>query len=203
MTEAEARAWLEERFGAERTERVERFLAMVIAENDAQNLISPGSIAEIWSRHAVDSAQLLGMAGADTDGCWLDIGTGGGFPGMVVALLRDAPVVMVEPRKRRVAFLDHAIDTLELGNASVKCAKVEQVDVEASVISARAVASVEKLLQAAAHCATPETRWILPRGRLDPGEINRLRQTQRGMMFHVEHSLTSPDSSILIAEKRA
>ena len=201
MTEHDAREWMIDRFGTARTQMVERFLSLVIAENDRQNLVSPASIAEIWSRHAIDSAQLLMLAG-DDDGLWLDIGTGGGFPGMIVAILRDAPVVMVEPRKRRVAFIDDAIDTLGLTQASIIGAKVEQVDVEARIISARAVASVEKLLQASAHCGTAETRWILPRGRLDPDELVQLRQRQRGKMFHVEHSLTNADSSILIVEKQ-
>ncbi|MDE0879497.1 MAG: 16S rRNA (guanine(527)-N(7))-methyltransferase RsmG [Sphingomonas bacterium] len=200
MTEAQAQAWMVERFGEIRTATVGRFLSLVIDENQRQNLVSPASIAEIWSRHAIDSAQLVALAEAD-DGLWLDIGTGGGFPGMVVAILRDAPVVMVEPRKRRVEFIDGAIDTLGLTNASIVCAKVEQVDLSARIISARAVASVEKLLQASAHCATPETRWILPRGRLDPEDVVQLRRLQRGKMFHVEHSLTNAESSILIVEK--
>jgi 16S rRNA (guanine527-N7)-methyltransferase len=200
MTEEEARLWLLDRFGKDRFEQVEALLAMVCEENERQNLISPASIATIWGRHAVDSAQLVEMA--VEEGAWLDIGTGGGFPGMVVAILRDDPVVMVEPRKRRVEFLDETIDRIGLTNASVIGAKVEQVEVTARTISARAVASIEKLLQASAHCATPETRWILPRGRIDPVELDQLRRSQRGKMFHVEHSLTNPESMIVIVETR-
>lgn len=200
MTEEEARLWLLDRFGKDRFEQVEALLAMVCEENERQNLISPASIATIWGRHAVDSAQLVEMA--VEEGAWLDIGTGGGFPGMVVAILRDDPVVMVEPRKRRVEFLDETIDRIGLTNASVIGAKVEQVEVTARTISARAVASIEKLLQASAHCATPETRWILPRGRIDPVELDQLRRSQRSKMFHVEHSLTNPESMIVIVETR-
>jgi 16S rRNA (guanine527-N7)-methyltransferase len=200
MTEEEARLWLLDRFGKDRFEQVEALLAMVCEENERQNLISPASIATIWGRHAVDSAQLVEMA--VEEGAWLDIGTGGGFPGMVVAILRDDPVVMVEPRKRRVEFLDETIDRIGLTNASVIGAKVEQVEVTARTISARAVASIEMLLQESAHCATPETRWILPRGRIDPVELDQLRRSQRGKMFHVEHSLTNPESMIVIVETR-
>ena len=196
----EGRDWLATRFGERTAATVERFLAMVIDENERQNLISPASIATIWSRHAVDSAQLIPMAG--TDGAWIDVGTGGGFPGIVVAICRAEPMLLVEPRKRRAAFLDHAVTTLGLDHVTVAAQKIEQVTALGAVISARAVASVEKLLQATAHCATPETRWILPRGRIDPGDLDRWRSGQRGMMFHVEHSLTDPDSSILIAERR-
>ena len=139
---------------------------------------------------------------ARTEGTWIDVGTGGGFPGIVVAICRAEPMLLVEPRKRRAAFLDHAVTTLGLDHVTVAAQRIEQVTALGAVISARAVASVEKLLQATAHCATPETRWILPRGRIDPGDLDRWRSGQRGMMFHVEHSLTDPDSSILIAERR-
>jgi 16S rRNA (guanine527-N7)-methyltransferase len=63
------------------------------------------------------------------------------------------------------------------------------------------VASVEKLLQAAEHCATSETRWILPRGRIEDDQL-KILQRDRTRMFHVEHSLTDPASSILIVDRQ-
>jgi 16S rRNA (guanine527-N7)-methyltransferase len=200
MIEQDARQWIIDQHGAERMERVERFLALVAEENEQQNLIAPSTIATIWERHALDSAQLLKLAPAGAKQ-WIDVGTGGGFPGMVVALLFDGKVALVEPRRRRADFLERAADACELTNVAVYAAKIEQVDAIGDVISARAVASVEKLLQATAHCATPATRWILPRGRLDPDQLNSLRSNRR-MMFHVEHSLTDPASSILVVEKK-
>jgi 16S rRNA (guanine527-N7)-methyltransferase len=197
MTEDEARDWLASRFDPKRVAHVERFLAMVIEETTAQNLIAPSTIETIWTRHAVDSAQLLALG--NDEGVWVDVGTGGGFPGVVIAILRDAPITLVEPRKRRAAFLEHVVTTLGLSHTTVIAAKVEQIAATAEVISARAVASVEKLLQATAHCATPETRWILPRGRLDPEELALLQRQQRGMMFHVEHSITDAGSVIIVA----
>lgn len=197
MTEDEARAWLTARFPAKRLAVLERFLGMVIEENDRQNLISPASVSAIWTRHAVDSAQLIGLVPAARR--WTDIGTGGGFPGMVVAILADASVRMVEPRRRRVEFLQHCCDELGLA-ATVELAKIETIDGVADVISARAVASIEKLLQAARHCATASTRWILPRGQIAPDDLSMLQQ--RRLMFHVEHSITDQASSILVIEGR-
>ncbi|HEX8420650.1 MAG TPA: 16S rRNA (guanine(527)-N(7))-methyltransferase RsmG [Sphingomonas sp.] len=189
MTEDDARAWMVQRFGDDAAGRVGQFVEMVVAENSIQNLISPGSIASIWVRHVVDSAQLIGLVpeGALT---WVDIGTGGGFPGMVVALCWPGRVTMVEPRKRRAAFLQESIDRLGVVNADVVAGKIESLTIAADVISARAVTSVEKLLQAARGCATPTTRWILPRGQTPVGEIG-------GRLFHVEQSITDPGSSIL------
>lgn len=199
MTEAEARAWFVERFGEARTARVGAFLDMVCVETEQQNLISPASVASIWSRHGLDSAQL--MFHVEQSGGWLDIGTGGGFPGMIVAICGDQPTTMVEPRRKRAAFLEEAASRLGLTNTRVVAAKVESVTGTFATISARAVASVEKLLQAADHCATPETRWILPRGRIEAEELARLRR-DRTRVFHVEHSLTDPQSTILLVDHK-
>jgi 16S rRNA (guanine527-N7)-methyltransferase len=199
MTEDEARAWFVERFGEDKTAQVGAFLERVRQENEHQNLISPASVAAIWARHAVDSAQLLFHV-KQSGGSWLDVGTGGGFPGMVVAILRADPVTMVEPRKKRAAFLEACVEQLGLRHANVVTAKVEAIEGRFATISARAVASVEKLLQAAEHCATPATRWILPRGRIEAEELAHL-QRERTRVFHVEHSLTDPQSSILIVDR--
>lgn len=199
MTEGEARAMIADRFGDRKAERVAAFLDLVREENERQNLIAPSTIPTIWARHGLDSAQLLFHVEQST-GAWLDIGTGGGFPGIVVALLRDGPVTMVEPRKKRADFLQDCVDRLGIANAVVLASKVEAVTGQFAVISARAVASVEKLLQAAGHCATPDTRWILPRGRIEPDQLDILRR-DRTRLFHVKHSVTDPDSSILIVER--
>ena len=199
MTEEDALAWAAERFDDRVIDRLRLFAAMVIGENERQNLVSPASIASMWSRHLVDSLQLVPLGAAP--GCWLDIGTGGGFPGMVVAIARGGPTILVEPRRKRAEFLQRCAIELDLPEVRVEASKVEQVEAAATVISARAVASVENLLRAAAHCATPRTRWLLPRGSIDRGELMSVASASR-MMFHVEQSVTHAGSSIVILEAR-
>ena len=196
MTEDEAKAWIDTRYGAAIVDRLATFVAMVVAENDAQNLIAPSTISAIWVRHVVDSAQLapLGQAGV-----WIDIGTGGGFPGIVIGLLRDDPIILVEPRKRRAAFLATCAEQLGLANVRTAATTIEHITDRADVISARAVASVEKLLQIAAGCAKRETRWLLPRGRLAEADVVELKRRWHGV-FHVEQSLTDMQSSILVID---
>lgn len=198
MIEEEAQAWLRGRYDAATVERLSRFASMVIEENNRQNLIAPSTVEQIWSRHLVDSAQLVLLA--PEGGTWLDIGTGGGFPGIVVAVVRSEPVILVEPRRRRAEFLSRCVDELRLRNTEVVPRKVEAVDITADIISARAVASVENLLHAAQGCATTATRWLLPRGRLEEGELRQLRQRWGGV-FHVEQSLTDAESSILVLDR--
>lgn len=199
MTEEEAFAWATERLDDRTIDRLQRFAAMVIGENERQNLISPASIPFIWSRHIVDSLQLLNLA--DGPECWLDVGTGGGFPGVVVAIARGGPVILAEPRRKRATFLAECVAALGLSDVRVEGSKVEQVVASAAVISARAVTSIGNLLRAAAHCATPDTRWLLPRGSIDRNELSDLASTF-GMVFHVEQSITHAGSSIVIMEAR-
>ncbi len=197
MTEEEARAWIAARYDHDACARLEQFLDLVIAENARQNLISPASVDAIWSRHAVDSAQLLTFASPDWR-TWTDVGTGGGFPGMVVALLApDRSVRLVEPRRKRADFLRDCCQALHLPHAAVEARKIEAVDSPSDVISARAVSSVENLLRAAERCAKDDTVWLMPRGRTGADDIASLSRLKR-TMFHVEHSVTDPDSTIVV-----
>lgn len=197
MTEDDAKTWVRTRFGPEATERVGAFLAMVVEETTRQNLIAPSTIPAIWDRHAVDSLQLVPLAGEGVSR-WLDIGTGGGFPGLAVAAALPVTMELVEPRKRRAEFLADCVDRLGLADrVTVQPAKVENVAVKCDVISARAVATIGNLLRSGAHCATKDTRWLLPRGLVGEGELAAL-QTHWRLMFHVEHSVTNPESKIVV-----
>ena len=71
---------------------LERFAAMLIAENQQQNLISPNSVDRLWTRHILDGAQLLGVA--ERAGRWVDIGSGPGLPGLVIAILGGRPMTL-------------------------------------------------------------------------------------------------------------
>ena len=198
MTEEEARDWLASTFGGVALDVLAAFVNMVVAENKLKNLIAPSTLETIWSRHIVDSAQLIKQG---RPGLWIDVGTGGGFPGMVVALLRTEPILMVEPRRRRADFLEGAVASLNLAHARVTPTPVEKVTEGATTISARAVAPIEKLLQIAAGCAKDNTRWLLPRGKLTDKELAAVSRSWPGV-FHVEQSVTDPLSSILILDGR-
>lgn len=178
---------------------------MVIAENAHQNLISVGSIDHFWARHIVDSAQLLLHAGGAVaqdsmeDRLWLDLGTGAGFPGIVVALLRPAPIMFVESRRKRIDFLNGAIERLELGHARVAGARLEMMETTtAAVISARAFAPLPKLLEIAHRFSRNETIWVLPKGRTAHEELETVRRSWQGV-FHVKQSVTDSDAAIIVA----
>lgn len=198
MTEEESEEWVRARFGLQ-ADALAAFAQMVVDENARQNLIAPSTVAQMWSRHLLDSAQLIALA-PEKVGTWIDVGPGAGFPGMVAALLLPGTsVLLIEPRRRRVEFLEVAARALKLSNVRLEATKVERAKPRtADVISARAVATSSALIEATQHLRTVATRYILPRGRSGHAEVESLRGRWQGL-FHVEQSLTDPESTIIVA----
>lgn len=195
-----ARAYVESLCDEAAMSRLERLYDLLIVENEAQNLIAKTSIPEMWLRHFADSAQLLRFVPRETSREWLDLGTGAGFPGLVIAAMRpEIPVILVESRARRVDWLQRAISELGLKNCEVKGDRLERVEpFEAAVISARAFAPLPRLLRLSAPFSTRSTAYLLPKGRSAAQELGELPKRQR-QMFHVEQSLTSPDAGIIVS----
>jgi len=148
VTEEEARDWLSCRVPRETVARIERYLARLIAEMPHQNLISAASADHIWARHVIDSAQLLELIPPGAEH-WIDLGSGAGFPGLVIALCRDdLQVTLVESRSRRVQFLQSVVDDLGVADrVLVEGRRLEHVPTARyDVISARAFAPLDRLL---------------------------------------------------------
>lgn len=183
--------------------RLDRFAEMLAEENERQNLISAGSLKMLWQRHFADSAQLLEHVPRET-GCWLDLGTGAGFPGLVIALMRpDIEMALVESRRRRVDWLQRIVDDAALARCTVLGAKLEDVETfPAAVISARAFAPLSRLLRLSARFSTPDSIWLLPKGRSAAQELSDQPDWVQAM-FHVEQSRTDPDAGILLGRGAA
>jgi 16S rRNA (guanine527-N7)-methyltransferase len=202
--EAEARAYVAGLTDAEGLARIEAFAALVLEENQRQNLIAKPTEPHIWQRHIADSAQLIENVsretfGANAGGAWLDLGSGPGFPGLVIAALHpNMPVVLVESRSRRAEFLSRCIAALDLPKCRVEAQRLERVaPFPARAISARAFAPLPKLLTLSAPFSTSATRYVLPKGRSAAQELEALKPAIRAM-FHVKHSLTDPEAGIIV-----
>lgn len=202
MTEQEAQIWLETQLGVSREtlDALERFVQFLRREAISQNLISASTLDHIWARHIVDSAQLLRhIDGVAPKGKWLDLGSGAGFPGLVVAMLSDFQVILVESRARRIEYLQRAVDMLDLnGRVRVAGMPLERLETAPySVISARAFAPLPKLFDLAARFSTNNTLWLLPKGRNAASEWSETKHTWTGI-FRVEKSVTDQDAGILV-----
>jgi 16S rRNA (guanine527-N7)-methyltransferase len=202
MDEEEARSWLARTFDVPREtmERIEAFIRLLAEENERQNLVSRATLDQVWQRHIIDSAQLL--LHAPERGRWADLGSGAGFPGIIIGLFREDPVTLVEQRRLRVEFLERSVELLGLkGRVAVVGANASQlVPSEYQVISARAFAPLPRLFALAAHLAAPATRWVLPKGRKAKSELEEARASWQGV-FRLERSVTDPEAQIVIAEQ--
>lgn len=156
----------------ETADRIAAYVDLLKRWQKAINLIAPTTVADVWHRHVADSAQLLPLAPADALR-WVDLGSGGGFPGMVLAILlterTGARMTLVESDTRKSAFLREAarmtaapVDILcmRIENATTQ-RKLESVD----VVTARALAPLDRLLELSRPLFRPGTLGLFPKGR--------------------------------------
>lgn len=201
-TEDEARDWLRTLPECDDAAmaRLGLLVEMLVDENQRQNLVSAASLEQVWRRHIVDSAQLLPHVPRGTSLPWMDLGTGAGFPGLVIAALRpDTEVIMVESRNRRIEWLERARIAMGLDRARVVGQRLELVESQpCSAISARAFAPLEKLLALSSRFSTSDTIWLLPKGRSARQELDDLRNWRH--VFHVEQSFTDPQAGIIVGK---
>ena len=200
MDETDARFWVEREYDVSREtmERLDGFAALLREENERQNLVSRASLDHLWLRHIADSAQLLRFAPSPA-ATWVDLGTGAGFPGLIVAMLHKGPVTLVEERRLRADFLHRAAESLGVA-VEIVAGKAERLPRRPfDVISARAFAPLGRLLQLGTDLSTAKSVWLLPKGRSAQTELEALDPSWQGA-FRLEPSVTDPDARIVVAE---
>lgn len=201
MTEEEAQDWLLRNTSISREAqiRLAKFVDAVVTENAYQNLISATTLPFMWSRHVVDSAQLLELNPGTTSEPWLDLGTGAGFPGIIIGILTSNPIILVESRRKRFEFLGRQIETLGLANVDLHCGRLETLETRpVGIISARAFAPLARLFPLAHRFSRKDTVWLLPKGRTVREELESVRSSWQGV-FHVKPSQTDAEASIIVA----
>ncbi|WP_373487634.1 16S rRNA (guanine(527)-N(7))-methyltransferase RsmG [Blastomonas sp.] len=204
-TEVEAQEWLQDALcvSRETIAELDAFARFVTEEAALQNLIAASTIDSIWQRHIVDSAQLLRFAQPSAVSLWIDLGSGAGFPGLIIALLAPCRVVLIESRALRIAYLERAIarfglkDRVEVAGMPLNRVKPTAAD----FISARAFAPLPRLIEGAARFSTDKTVWLLPKGRNARAELESVGAPWHDM-FHVEPSITDSDAAILVGKGR-
>ena len=126
---------------------LETLVEQLTQANAVMNLVGPDSLPDVWSRHIFDSAQLLDLA--PRAATWADLGAGAGFPGLVIAILlkdrADSHVWLIDSLGKRCRFLQDAVDGLSL-RATVVNGRAEEQRIKVDVVTARALAPMERLL---------------------------------------------------------
>lgn len=187
--------------------RLETYHELLVRWNATINLVAPASITAAWSRHFLDSTQVFDLAPDVTTGNWVDIGSGGGFPGMVAAILAaqerpDLKITLVESDQRKAAFMRTVARQTGV-QLSILTDRAETLPpMNADILSARAVAPLEDLLAFAALHLRPGGCAVFPKGARHSQEIAQALEKWR-FTYEKHQSITDPDAVVLMIKEIA
>lgn len=188
----------------ETLDRLSTYAALLEERNRTLNLVAASTLPAVWHRHFLDSAQLAPLASPEAR-VWLDIGSGAGFPGLVLAILGVGEVHLVERGTRKAAFLRDVVEAT--GAAAVVHARpleeLSRAEIAlggADVVTSRAVARPGRILELAAPFAARHTVYLLPTGRDAEAALTEAQESWK-LTGEIMTSRTDPDSGILRLKK--
>jgi 16S rRNA (guanine527-N7)-methyltransferase len=154
--------------------RAERYAALLAGVGTEQGVVGPGEAARIWDRHVLNCGVIARLIPVTCS--LVDLGSGAGLPGIVLAILRPASqVTLLEPMARRAGFLQECVTSLGLANVEVLRGRAEELagKLAADVVTSRAVAPLEKLAGLSAGLARPGGRVLAMKGSSAAAELAR------------------------------
>lgn len=175
----------------------ERFAEMLAAEGELRGLVGPRELPRLWTRHIVNSAAVVPFLPAR--GTVADVGSGAGFPGIVVALLRpDLEVVLIEIMERRIDWLGDVVDELDLDNVTLRRARAEDGKERFDVVTARAVANLTKLVRLTAPLLRQGGSLLALKGARAEAEAEAARHVVRkaGLKPAIIHEVVTPGEEL-------
>ncbi len=184
--------------------RLETYAEALRGRQTKLNLVGPGTLDQIWHRHFLDSAQLLAMAPPqDFEGAqsWVDVGSGAGFPGMVLAIMGAAPMHLIEANSNKCAFLAEVARATDT-KVHIHDRRAEDVTAEEigpggpDVITVRAVSALPKLLKSIRRLLAPRTTLLMLAGQ-DVERPLTIARKSWNMTVEKLPSVTHPASNIL------
>jgi len=181
--------------------RLEKYEALLRKWNPTINLVSRSTLDQVWQRHFVDSAQIFDLADSNANH-WADLGAGGGFPGLIVAILaadrkRALDVTLVESDQRKAAFLMTAAREIGVTTRTV-VDRIEMIPpLHADILSARALAPLDKLLEFAERHLRPGGQALFPKGASYSDEVCQALEKWR--FSHEEISSVTDDSAVILS----
>jgi len=176
--------------------RLETYAALLEKWQNTINLVSKSTLADLWQRHFLDSAQLYPLV-KDTDGILADIGSGAGFPGLVLSILGKGDVHLVESDIRKAVFLREVARSCD-ASVHVHACRIEEAPVQdAAVVTARALAALPQLLDYTAPLLKGGGICVFLKGRIVDEEITT---AQKDWEFSVEKqgSITGDEGVVLV-----
>ena len=197
---------IEEYFG-QQYNVVKKFAHMLHEYGEERGLLGPKEFSRIWERHILNSAALLPFI--DDGSTVVDIGSGAGLPGIVLAAAQpQTTVILLEPMERRVVWLGEVVETLKLENTRIFHGRAEDYDgaIEADYVTARAVAPLKKLIPLAKPLVRSGGKIVALKGRTVEQEIDAARKVlkkEKILSFSTSHSAVIDgieETNVFIAE---
>lgn len=186
---------------------VEEYVHMLEEEGEIRGLVGPREMPRLWSRHAVNAAAVLDFL--PRTGQILDIGSGAGLPGIIIAICRpELDVHLAEPMQRRCEWLSDVIDHLALDNVTLHQVRAEELrgKGQADAITARAVANMSKLIRMTTKLIAPGGSLVALKGRRAPIEVDEaakeLKSHHLRAQIHEVPSIMEEESTYVVVCKR-
>jgi 16S rRNA (guanine527-N7)-methyltransferase len=155
-----------------------RYAELLAGPGVERGLIGPREVERLWDRHLLNCGAAAELIPADSD--VVDVGSGGGLPGLVLAIARpDLSIILLEPLLRRTVFLSECVEKLELDNVEVRRGRAEEWagQLAAHVVTARAVAPLEKLVGWCLPLLAPRGRMLALKGEAAAAELEVVSPT--------------------------
>lgn len=185
-------------------QKLETYVALLQEWQQKFNLVSNSSLADVWNRHIADSAQLFKYLNNEVDSVY-DLGSGAGFPAMVLAVMAQEQYpqikfTLMESITKKTVYLNAVKQELKLDNVTVINSRSEDLTLpKADVITARAVASLDKLLNCVFKFTSRQTKLIFPKGKSYKEELDEAEKFWN-FKLKVDESQTAQDGVILLLE---
>ena len=179
--------------------RINKFIKYLLLINKKYNLISKSSENDIWTRHILDSAQLVKFIKFEDDSSISDLGSGGGFPGIILSIFNKNPrfhVKLHEKSPIKAKFLEDAIKLVDLNAKVIKGDLFHQI-IDSRYIVCRAFKKIDKLIQVSREICKKPHKFIILKGKSAQDEIEKAMKNKI-FKYSLVKSITNRDSKILI-----
>ncbi|MCT6842245.1 MAG: 16S rRNA (guanine(527)-N(7))-methyltransferase RsmG [Commensalibacter sp.] len=179
----------------ETIEKLEIYISLLQQWNKKINLVSQQGMDQVWKRHVYDSFQLIRYLDSSVKSI-ADLGSGGGFPGLILALSTDIPVILIESDKRKTIFLREVLRQTKT-QATVLCQRIENVNaISVDVVTARALTSLTQLLEFSKNILNKNGYCLFLKGRSVNLEIEEAQKNWK-INYKTFSSQTNADGVIV------
>ena len=182
--------------------RINKFVKFLLSYNKKYNLISQSSETDIWTRHILDSAQLVKFIEFDDNSSLSDLGSGGGFPGIILSIFNKNPrfhVKLHEKSPVKTKFLENVIKLIGLNAKVIKGDIFGQI-IDSKYVVCRAFKKMDKLIQVSREICKKPHKFIVLKGKSAQEELEKTMKNEI-FKYSLEKSITSKDSKIVIWNK--